>query len=154
MSDIAASSRIDDARSKISNVSKIRPDIIDEDLPKKIDVQLEKFENRDEKFEIVLYELLKISAMLGNGWSDETHNLVKQADCPHCKKPIAVRFVRTSKDPNTSKGNYNIEKLWIERGKNTHTLVRFGDLVCLILILKKGKEEDHTPIQNEVFSFV
>jgi hypothetical protein len=130
---------LDDARTKIHAVSKIRPDIINKDVDKKIDQQLEKNENIDEKYKILIYEILKISVMLGRGWSHETHHLVKQDDCPHCKKSIAVRFVRAGKDPNSSKGNYNIEKLWIEKGKRTYTS-RLSGYGLFETHIEKGKK--------------
>jgi len=69
----------------------------------------------------LISELLELSIRLGRGWSNEKHDLIKQAECPHCQMRVSVRFKRAGKDPNRALGKYNIEKLWLEKGKVENT---------------------------------
>ena len=104
---------------KLQTVEKIRPDLANRDLVEKV---LEELKNNDKnKNNTVLFEILELNHKLGFGWNYETHDLVKQDNCPHCKQKIAVRYRRIGKNPTVTNGKYNIEKLEIEEGKSGHT---------------------------------
>lgn len=107
---------------KLQNMEKIRPDLANSDLVEKV---LKELKNSD-KNNTVLFEILELNHKLGFGWNYETHDLVKQDNCPHCKQKIAVRYRRIGKNPTMTNGKYNIEKFEIEEGKSGHTS-RFRD---------------------------
>lgn len=103
----------------IRAASKIYNYVIDEDEFHEIISQYKKVEKkRDEKYEKIVSLLLEISAKLGPGLSYETHELVKQAKCPHCTQKIGVRFKRVGKDPKRSNGKYDIDEFFIEEGNS------------------------------------
>ena len=103
----------------IRAASKIYSNIIDEDEFQKIIAQYKKVEKKhDEKYEKIVSLLLEISTKLGPGLSYETHELIKQAKCPHCKNKIGVRYKRAGKDPSRAFGKYNVEGFFIEKGNS------------------------------------
>ncbi len=113
---------IDKAIRYIRAASKIYSNIVDEDEFQKIITQYKKVEKKhDKKYEEIVSLLLEISSKLGPGLSYETHELLKQAKCPHCKGGIGVRYTRVGKDPNRSFGKYNVKGFFIEKGNSRKT---------------------------------
>lgn len=102
---------------KLRNISKIRSDLANTELADKVLTELKK----DKKSDRLLLEILELNRKLGFGWKDETHDLVKQDSCPHCKEKIAVRYRRIGLNPNNYGGKYNIEKFEIKKGEYDKT---------------------------------
>jgi len=110
---------LDSALKKIERVSKIRNDLIDSNLTAQLFSQLKENENKSET--LLIHSVLNLNHLLGDGWYDEKHDLVKQDNCPHCKQKIAVSFRRIGKNPHYSYGKYNVENFRIEQGQKGHT---------------------------------
>lgn len=127
------------AQERLADVSEIMPELITKEIHKEISYQLERTKKiDDERYDNLVSEILELSARLRSGWSRERHKLVREDKCPHCKKPIAIRFLRIGKDPHRSHGRYNIRDLWIEKGKTVRTR-RFTSLESRYISIKKGK---------------
>jgi len=102
---------------KIRTVSKIRPDLVDDNLVEQV---LKELKNKSTS-DTLLLEILELNRKLGFGWYNKTHDLLKQDNCPHCKNKIAVRYRRIGRNPNQSGGRYDVTDFNIEKGQKGHT---------------------------------
>jgi len=104
---------------KLRTISKVRQDLVDDSL---IEQVLRELKNNDKsKSNTLLLEILELNRKLGFGWYNETHDLVKQDNCPHCNRKISVRYRRIGANPNKTKGRYNVDNLKIEPGQAGRT---------------------------------
>jgi len=104
---------------KLRRISKVRHDLVDDGLVKQV---LRELKNNDKsKSNTLLLEILELNRKLGFGWHNETHDLVKQDYCPHCKNKIAVRYRRIGANPTKTSGRYDVDKFTIEKGQAGHT---------------------------------
>jgi len=111
---------------KFKKISKIRDDVIDPSflveleqagLKDDVEYRISK-EIENSGLSNLIARVLELSKMLGDGWSDKTHYLVKQDNCPHCRKQIQYRFRRIGPYNSTKK---NIDSFSIEKGSNLRT---------------------------------
>ncbi len=108
------------------NTSETRPDILEkllvEELESYFNVRSDILnEIKDSPYATLIARTIQLSQHLGYGWSKVRHRLVKQDNCPYCKKRISVKFIRIGENPDYNKGKYNIADLKIEKGKKSHT---------------------------------
>lgn len=102
---------------KLRSISKIRHDLVDSELADDVLTELKNNKNSNR----LLFEILELNRKLGFGWKYEVHDLVKQDNCPHCNKKIAVRYRRLGINPQKSNGKYDVENIKIEQGQSDRT---------------------------------
>ena len=108
------------------NASKTRPDILEklfvDELESNLNVRSDILNKiKDSAYATLIARTIQLSQHLGYGWSKVKHRLVKQDNCPYCKKRIAVKFIRIGENPDYHKGKYNIENIDIQKGNKSHT---------------------------------